>query len=274
MLRLLTLAVLLAVPGVAAQTPVDGLAEALGLDRAQVRIAEDVYRPGDPGMGWTLAARLAPTLTETQRSRLLATPRDARRTRGTADRRSGLTAADESAARSARDAALGLNTRTSAALDAALSADQSARGADGLTPRVAELLTDEQEELVRMQRGLVRLLHRPQVGARQDRDAARERARSRTERSTRQGAREQAQTRRERTTRQGARDAAQTRREREARQGARDAAQTRQERTARQGARDAAQARREAEAREAAREAARRRSESRRDGAERDGALR
>ena len=174
MRRLVPLLALLAAAPAGAQTdPIDALADALALSDGQVELVEDVYHPDDPGAGWTLAAELGPTLDDAQRDLLLTPPRrpwgggGARPGRGArGERRGGLSEADRAVARAARDAALGLDAEASAALDEALEASRDARGAGALPPAVADLLTDEQEELVQIHRGLTRILLRARFGGR------------------------------------------------------------------------------------------------------------
>ena len=274
MARLLSLLVLLAATSAAAQDPILTVASELNLSEAQVDIVRSNYRPESPGMAWTLTAALKPTLTNAQRLQLLATPRSERRTglepeagRGRGD----FSPADQAAAKAVRNAVLGLSARESAELDRALLDARDDRNDRALTPGVSRLLDDEQEEIVRMQRGIVRLLFRAELSGARDGDAregAREAARRRNEATPRDGAREAAR-RRQEAAREGAREAARARQEAETRAGARDAARIRREAAARDAAqarREAAQARREAAAREAAREAARRRNDSTRDG--------
>lgn len=169
----LLLLLALALPAAQAQDAIDALTDALELTDAQVEIVEDVYRPGDPGVGWTLAAELGPTLTDAQRARLLTPPeRSGERARpggreqaggrgqGRRGARGGRSQADRAVARAARDAALGLDAEQSAALDAAFEAGRGERGADPVTRAVAELLDETQQDLVRLQRGLTRMLVR------------------------------------------------------------------------------------------------------------------
>ena len=273
MARLLPLLVLLAATSAAAQDPILTVASELNLSEAQVDIVRANYRPESPGMAWTLTAALKPTLTSAQRLQLLATPRSERRTglepeasRG----RSDFSPADQAAAKAVRNAVLGLSARESAELDRALLDSRDDRNDRALTPGVSRLLDDEQEEIVRMQRGIVRLLFRAELSGARGGEARREAARRRNEATTRDGAREAAR-RRQEATREGAREAARARQEAETRAGARDAARIRREAAARDAAqarREAAQARREAAAREAAREAARRRNDSTRGGSQ------
>ena len=168
----LLLAFFAAVPAGAQTDPIDALTDALALSDGQVELVEDVYHPGDPGAGWTLAAELGPTLDETQREVLLTPPRrprggGARPGRGArGERRGGPSEADRAVARAARDAALGLDAEASAALDEAIEDSRDARGAGALPPAVADLLTDEQEELVQIHRGLTRILLRARFGGR------------------------------------------------------------------------------------------------------------